>query len=245
MGTQAAQRSIRGTVVDRQGNLVFGALIECKRAYTLGGGPIYPLNGYRYLVLSDEAGEFSMYLPNRKDPRHNDRGDLVPPKSKYDIRIEAPKDFGFLPYIGQVVNGRHITITMERGAYFHTFAFEDEIGRFFDTNQLNKITLFIERPNKPKLCFGYTDWKDGSMFPLGTYRATIWTGQRTYEFEPIEVTTDSPEQLDSLLAATAQRAATGVTEISRTVNTSTVNVYRILERVRDGDIILDELQIAS
>jgi hypothetical protein len=30
----------------------------------------------------------------------------------------------------------------------------------------------------------------------------------------------------------------GVTEISRTVNTSTVNVYRILERVRDGDIKL-------
>lgn len=215
IGTQAAQRSIRGTVVDRQGNLIFGTLIECKRAYTLGGGPIYPLNGYRYLVLSDEAGEFSMYLPNRKDPRDNDRGDLVPPKSKYDIRIEAPKEFGFLQYIGQVVNGRHITITMERGEYFHTFVFEDEIGRLFDTNQLNKMTLFIERPNKPKLRFGYTDWKDGSMFPLGTYRATIWTGWRIYEFEPIEVTIDSPEQLvfrlpqDSLYCGLVVDGSTG------------------------------------
>ncbi|MHC4327893.1 MAG: Ig-like domain-containing protein [Planctomycetota bacterium] len=136
-----------------------------------------------------------MYLPNRKDPRDNDRGDLIPPQSKYDIRIEGPKDSGFLQYTGQVVNGRHTTITLERGSHFHTFAFEDETGRFFDTNKLNKITLFIERPNKPPLRFGYTDWKNGCTFPLGTYRATIWIGPREYEFEPIEVTTGSPEQL--------------------------------------------------
>ena len=55
--------------------------------------------------------------------------------------------------------------------------------------------------------------------------------------------------LNSICATKAivrmKRRGVGVTEISRTVNTSTVNVYHILERVRDGDIILDELQIAS
>ena len=204
-GTKADQRCIWGIVVDPEGNPVSGASIGCNRAYTLGGGPISAVQTYK--VLSDELGVFSMYLPNKKDPRHNDRGDSIPPKSKYDIKIEPPRGLGLLPYEGQIENGRHTTITLERAGYFHTFAFEDENDPITDLDQLKKITLFIQRENKPELRFGYSDWKDGGMFPLGTYKATIekkwiegyepkiWIPFRKYRFDPLEVTAGSPELL--------------------------------------------------
>lgn len=205
-GTKADQRCIWGIVVDPEGNPVSGASIGCNRAYTLGGGPIYSLVR-PYKVITDEWGAFCMYLPNKKNPRHNDRGDLIPPKSKYDIKIEPPRGLGLLPYEGQIENGRHTTITLERAGYFHTFAFEDENDPITDLDQLKKITLFIKRENKPELRFGYSDWKDGGMFPLGTYKATIekkwiegyepkiWTPFRKYRFDPLEVTAGSPELL--------------------------------------------------
>ena len=204
-GTKADQRCIRGIVVDPEGNPVSGASIGCNRAYTLGGGQIIAVQPYK--VLSDELGAFSMYLPNKKNLSHNDRGDLIPPKSKYDIKIEPPRGLGLLPYEGQIENGRHTTITLERGGYFHTFAFEDENDPITDLDQLKKITLFIQRENKPELRFGYSDWKDGGMFPLGTYKATIekkwiegyepkiWTPFRKYRFDPLEVTAGSGELL--------------------------------------------------
>ena len=49
-----------------------------------------------------------------------------------------------------------------------------------------------------------------------------------------KVTMEQVRQIDQMKAK-----GFGVTEIARTVNTSTVNVYRVLERVRDGDIKLD------
>jgi len=204
-GTKADQRCIRGIVVDPEGNPVSGASIGCNRAYTLGGGPIIAVQTYK--VLSDELGAFSMYLPNKKNLRHDDRGDLIPPKSKYDIKIEPPRGLGLLPYEGQIENGRHTTITLERAEYFHTFAFEDENDPITDLDRLKKITLFIQRENKPELRFGYSDWKDGGMFPLGTYKATIekkwiegyepkiWTPFRKYRFDPLEVTAGSPDLL--------------------------------------------------
>jgi hypothetical protein len=206
IGTIADERCIWGTVADPEGNPVSGASIECRMAYTLGGGPIYTLIR-PYKVITDEWGAFCMYLPNKKNPRHNDRGDLIPPKSKYDIKIESPGGLGLLPYEGQIENGRHTTITLERAGYFHTFAFDDENGPITDLEQLKKITLFIKRENKPELRFGYSDWKDGGMFPLGMYKATIekkWIEGyepkisipfRKYRFDPLEVTAGSPELL--------------------------------------------------
>jgi hypothetical protein len=206
IGTKADERCIWGTVADPEGNSVSGASIGCSMAYTLGGGPIYSLVR-PYKVITDEWGAFCMYLPNKKDARHNDRGDLIPPKSKYEVKIEPPRGLGLLPYEGQMENGQHTTIALERAGYFHTFAFEDENGPIIDHEQLKKITLLIKRENKPELRIGYNDWKDGGMFPLGMYKATIeikwmevhepkiWIPFRKYRFDPLEVTADSPELL--------------------------------------------------
>lgn len=193
IGTEADQRAIWGVVVDPEDNPISGASIECSMVRTLGEGLINSLHGWTYKVLTDEAGRFSSYLPNEK--RRDDRGQLIPPKSMYHVRIESPKAFGFLPYVGKITNGRETTIVMERGAYFRRFVFEDANGPITDLNKLKRIHAIVKRRNEAQLSLRYDDWKDGGMFPPGTYHATTSDQTREYEFEPIEVTADSPQEL--------------------------------------------------
>jgi len=187
----AAERAIWGTIVDPQGSPVAGAAIECGSVRTLGGGLINSADE-TCKAVSDANGFFTFYMPNRN--RRGERGNLIPPKSTYYVNIVAPEELGLLPYVGGVVNGRETTITMERAGYFHTFVFEDETGQITDPNRLKTINLVIDRKSGSRLNFGYDDWKNGGMFPLGTYRATM-DYSRGAEFEPLEVNEANPEGL--------------------------------------------------
>jgi len=96
-GTLAYERSIHGTILDPDGNPVRGAVIQCTNVRTLGEGLVNALHGWTYKSLSDRQGAFSLYLPN-ENPR-NERGYLIPPKSQYQVRIEAPPELGLLPHV--------------------------------------------------------------------------------------------------------------------------------------------------
>ena len=84
-----------------------------------------------------------MYMPPSKQFQ-DQRGKLIPPKSKYSIRIEAPREMGLLPYVGQIENGRETTVVMESPGNFHTFTFVDEYGVIDDPEGLEKVNLIID-----------------------------------------------------------------------------------------------------
>ncbi|KPL23485.1 MAG: hypothetical protein AMJ75_05920 [Phycisphaerae bacterium SM1_79] len=191
--TEAYQRSIRGTVVDSKGKPVGGAIVRCYNVRTLGEGLINSLHGWAYETLTDKEGAFSLYLPNEN--RKDERGYLIPPKSKYHVRIEAPNKLGLLPHVEPIENGKEALIILEPGNNFRTFVFEDTDGPITDPNKLRQINLTLNRPDGGRLTFGYSDLKDGGLFPPGEYRATTGIGTEGYNFEPMQVSHDSPEEL--------------------------------------------------
>ena len=190
--TEAYERSIHGIVADSEGIPVSGAVIECYNIRTLGEGLINALHGWSYKSLTDEKGAFSLYLPN-ENPR-DERGYLVPPKSRYNVRIEAPKELGLLPYVKPIENGREVSIFLESGDYFRTFIFEDTNGPITDPKILRYISLTINRPDGSRVSMGYDDFKDGGIFPPGEYRA-VRLGMDEFDFEPLTVDEQSPDEL--------------------------------------------------
>jgi len=192
-GTKASQRAIWGFVADPEGRPVSGASIECGKIRTLGEGLITSLHGHPFKVFTDEQGRFRMYLPNQR--RSDDRGELIPPKSRYCVRIDAPRALGLLPYTGEIFNGQETTITLGRGEHFRTFVFHDADGQVIQPEKLKKIQIVVERKGQDPLHLTYSDWKDGGMFPEGTYKARIWQVGAQSQFEPLQVTAHSPAQL--------------------------------------------------
>jgi len=167
--SDAYERSIYGIVMDPEGNPVGGAIIECSNIRTLGEGLIGALHGRSYKSLTDENGAFSFYLPNENI--RDERGYLVPPKSKYNVRIEAPKELSLLPYVKPIENGRETMIYFERGERFRSFIFEDANGPMADPKKLQYINLTINRPDGSRVSLRYNDFKDGGCFPPGEYNA--------------------------------------------------------------------------
>jgi hypothetical protein len=189
----AGQRAIWGTIVDPEGNPVAGATIECRNVRTLGEGLINSSISERCKAVSDANGFFTFYMPNVR--RRDQRGLLIPPKSRYQVKIEAPKELELVPYVGEITNGQETAIVMEWGDYLRTFVFEDGSGPITDLERLKAIHIIIERKGEELLRFRYNDWKDGGRFPLGTYQALLYRAGEPGKFEPLEVTEDSPEQL--------------------------------------------------
>jgi len=192
-GTIADERSIRGVVVDSENNPISGALVSSSAVRTRAGIWAYSVHGWEYTVITDEQGRFWMYLPIGKDKEII--GELIPPRTKYKIRVEAPKELGLQPYVAYVPNDREVTIGMQSEGYFHTFVFEDGNSPITDPNTLKRIRISIsESWEKPQIHLGFDEWKTGGMFPPGIYLARV-SGVNGYPFERLRVTADSPEQL--------------------------------------------------
>ena len=197
--SKSAERAIWGVVVGPDGIPIEAVTIQCSSVRTLGEGLISSGNE-RCTVLTDADGGFCMYMP-ASTQNQDQRGKLIPPKSKYQVRIEAPKEMGLLPYTGQIENGMDTTVVMESAGNFHTFAFVDEYGVIDDPAGLEKVILIIERGEKNRLTLGYSDWKEREVFPNGRYSAELissWrpgTNHGRIKFEDVEITNDSPEEI--------------------------------------------------
>jgi hypothetical protein len=190
--SEAFQRSIHGVVVDPEGNPIAGAVIECSYIRTLGEGLINALNDWSNKSLTDDKGAFNLYLPNENI--RDDRGYLIPPKSQYHVRIEAPKELGLVPYVKPIENGREALIFLESGGRFRTLIFEDANGLITDPNKLRYISMTIIQSDGSRVSLRYEDFKDGGIFPLGEYHA-VRRGMDEFDFEPLTVNEQSPDEL--------------------------------------------------
>ncbi|HNS23044.1 MAG TPA: carboxypeptidase-like regulatory domain-containing protein [Sedimentisphaerales bacterium] len=191
-GTVAADRAIWGRVVDPNGAPVAGAIIHCPYVRTLGEGLINATNETPQ-GITDANGAFSFYMPNRRN--RDDRGELIPPKSRYCVRIEPPKALQLLPYVEPIENGRESLIVLERGDRLRQLRFEDPNGEITDPTRLRSITVSLRRPGRNVLTLCYDDWKDGVPLVPGAYEASMRESGEESRFEPVEITQDSPEEV--------------------------------------------------
>jgi hypothetical protein len=190
-GTKPDESSIWGIVLNNKGRPVPGAVIHCSFVQTLGGGTIRASNFMPFTVIADQSGRFAMHLPAETSTTERT---AIPPNAKYKVIVEAPKALQMLPWSGWAPVGQETTITLERGGYFRTFAFEDANGPVTDQELLEEIFIYIERKDGESFSIKYSDLKNGKMLPLGIYHVLIDNIDKP-EFEPVEVTADSPEQI--------------------------------------------------
>ena len=191
-GTKPDERSIWGVVLNDKGRPVPAAVIHFSYVQTLGGGIIResPFMSF-FTVIADQSGRFAMHLPTEASTTEQT---AIPPNAKYKVAVEAPKALQMLPWSGWAPVGQETTITLERGGYFRTFAFEDANGPITDQNLLEETFIYIERQSKESFSIKYSDLKNGKMLPPGIYKVIIERIDRP-EFDPIEVTADSPQQI--------------------------------------------------
>lgn len=192
IGIEASEQSIWGTVVESQGNPVPNVLIESNTVMTPAGRLITSSAGCCRKVLTDEKGRFRFHLPVEDYM-------LIPPNSKYDVFVKAPKQIDLLNHRGRVLSGRETTIVLEQGQYLRTFVFEDANGPITDPDKLWYTGIDIKCLDGRYITITDTlygrGWKNGKRLPLGTYYGRMIHAGKTFYFEPIEITADSPQQL--------------------------------------------------
>ena len=202
-GTDTRERALRGVVLDPEGKAVAGAVIALQHIRTPGEGLIQDHNG-EAKVQTNEAGRFSLYWSG-KNPR-GDRGALVPPHSRYFVRIDAPAALQLPPYARALTNNEEVTIRLERGGRFRTVVFEDAGQPIVDPKRLRDIYVQYLGPGHEtgrgeqegnRYSLRGNNIVAGGYFLPGRYMAT-WHDQvreESLEFEPIDLAADSPDQL--------------------------------------------------
>jgi hypothetical protein len=196
--SEAGASAIWGNILDPENNPVEGAQIQYDYVRTLGEGLINPKSEVaHYAAITDQHGFFNMYMPP-SNQYQDQRGFLIPLKSKYHVKITAPKPLGLLPYEGPLENGSQLKLILERPTgKKHLLIFKDEKGIITDPNKLSQIVLHIQRPDKTQINLTYDKFKDLDTFPYGTYVAelTPYPIPEPYNFKPLEVTENSPREL--------------------------------------------------
>jgi len=188
LGSQAYERSMRGCLLDDANNPLVGVWMRVKAVYPPGGQTVYVAG----LVKTDDLGRFHMYpfiYPDYKEKI----GELIPPNSCYFVRIEPPSELGLAPAMMCIPNDGEQVIHLKEKGYFHTISFEGSDGRMNDLKRLSKFYLKINKPGMKEIGFEYGQFKSGLLLPTGTYSIDDW--EMDYEFDTIEVTTKSPEEL--------------------------------------------------
>jgi hypothetical protein len=193
----AWERSIWGLVQDEQGSPISQAIIECSSLRTRSGDEIhFTVNAASPYdlpprTITDEQGGFNFYMPIATD----DHKRLVPPKAQYSLRVEAPKELGLCTYEGYATPGEETTIVMQREKSpeeMPVLLFQDEFGPVTDPNKLKKVRIKIQY-GAGWTSMDYDHWIRETRFRPGTYSATADWDAKRYEFEPVELTEDSPQ----------------------------------------------------
>jgi hypothetical protein len=190
--TKADVRGIQGVVLDDANNPVNNAVVICHGIRLPGGEAV----GTKMCgVLTNDQGRFWIYPPLLKSG--DLMGTLIPPGSKFSIKVKAKAEDGLLEFRTRVTTGEKIRIKLERGSHFRTFVFNDESGRITDPDRLKRIHMYVRRKGIREIHFTYDQIKDGGMFPLGTYRTSMWGGADEWSkyFVDVEITEDSPSEI--------------------------------------------------
>lgn len=195
-GTEASARALTGQVVDADGKPVAGASIHCENVRTPGEGLIYGSNP-RGESLSDRNGRFAFYLPNTN--RERERGELIPPNSRYAVRVSVPGDDSFFPLAGQYANTSPVRLELPRATRFFRFRFESAGGGMVsDVEQLGRIRVQGERiQGGERMLVGLDQAvaSKGCKLPEGKYLAELFTNGNVVHYQPLTVTADSADEL--------------------------------------------------
>lgn len=191
-GCESYDRSLRGQVVDIDGKAATEVTITCSEVRTPGEGLIQAYNDAA--VLTDEKGNFSIYVPNNY--RKEERGKLIPPNSRFNLFVQPSQASGLFPQAIECRNNLPARIVLERPQRFHTFKFEKPGGGFLEGEvELKDIHLAFSKQGK-NTGFGLDKryLTEGGKLANGFYSALLVPGENV-RYMPVEVTDTSPEQL--------------------------------------------------
>jgi hypothetical protein len=184
------ERTIWGTVTDPNGNPVPAALIDYGTVITPGKRSINASTHHK--VVTDGQGSFVICFPVEDHV-------VIPPGSRVKLSVKAPREFDLLNYRGPVEPNRETTVVLKQGEYLREFVFKDENGPITDPDKLWYVGLDIRCTDRKWITITDTlyhyGWKDGKRLPLGTYKAYMFCGEKTYYFRPQEITAMSPKRL--------------------------------------------------
>ena len=240
--SQAWERSIWGVVQDVQGNPVRQAIIECHSVHTRSGVGISSTDisssyGRFPRTITDEQGGFNFYMPIATD----DHKRLVPPNAQYSVQVVAPKELSLAEYEGFAIAGEETIITMRRQRSpqeLPILVFQDEFGPVTDPNRLKKVRIEIKwaASGMVMMGMGYEDWLREARFRPGTYSATAdWDGKR-YEFEPVEITEDSPQIVVFKIIKIEAQATVYRGQVVHGINSQPMRgVFVMVASFREGD----------
>ncbi|MCX7016164.1 MAG: hypothetical protein NTW86_27000 [Candidatus Sumerlaeota bacterium] len=177
------------------GTIVIPLQIKCNTVTTPGEGLIQTPG--EWTVYSDDAGRFSLYLPDKNEL--GERGSLIPPYSKYHLSVHPPTGSAYLPYTGLHANTEeaHIQLLSAEGQFAHTFAFTDENGRPLALESLNNLLVRVQQSHVGEMLpIDGETLRNGGVVPFGIYSARFNDSRRNvHQFEPLPVTSDSPRDL--------------------------------------------------
>jgi hypothetical protein len=195
-GTAAHQRALKGTVVAPDGKPIAGAVVHCDSVRTAGEGlisPIYPLGD----ALTDEEGRFTCYLPNVN--RDRQRGELIPPNSRYSLLVTGPEGESYFPAAGMFANGEPARIELPQPTRLHRLRFAAPGGgRIEDPKQLREIYVRYFSERSGDRAFVPLDTLSifrGRRLPPGKYTAERLANGKLIRFRPVVIAPDSPAEL--------------------------------------------------
>ena len=195
-GTEAHRRAVTGEVVTSGGKAIAGAVVHCSSVRTPGMGlinPIYPLGE----ALTDEEGRFTCYLPNAN--RDRDRGDLIPPNSRYWLTVSGPEGHSYFPVSGYYSNNEPARIELPLPTRLHRLRFEGPDGGWLeDPEQLRQVYVRYDCERNGERGFVELDslslFRGRRLLP-GTYQAVRYANGTEIRYRPLVITPDSPAQL--------------------------------------------------
>jgi len=197
--SEAAIRVVQGYVVDTQGYALEEMPVTYEYIRTPDDSQVRPYKGAYYRSITDEQGWFAMYIPTEKDGVLSK--DLTPPETQYNLSITPPKSSNLHQYHNPgVIVGSQIMITMTAmnpDKHFRTFTFMDGPDIITETEELQKINITFLRGLGERVWtrLKYDQWKDGYYLQEGKLRADVTRWNQHFSFKPIQLTSESPEEL--------------------------------------------------
>jgi len=178
-------RTVCGVVVDDANEPVAGAKIRC---YGNPKGSPTCLG-----VITDANGWFTFFPRPPCDCDEDTHGG----EPLLKIRVDAPRESALVPFIGAIKPDPNCNvIKLNEYGRFHTFVFQENGVPITEPEKLEELEVWIEREGRPTIRYTYYGLAGGRYVPNGIYRADYIQGyKKKYEFEPVDVNDDSPEEL--------------------------------------------------
>jgi hypothetical protein len=200
-GTEAYGRAVTGEVVDADGKPIADALIHCDHIRTPGQGLIQlPSGGSQPLgdVLTDGEGRFAIYPFNASATK--ERGELIPPNSRFALRINVPGNDTHFPLAGMYANKSPVRLALRRAERHFRFRFEAPGGGAIiaDASLLRDVRIQHETTQDGERSLIALDWSaaaHGAKLVTGKYIAQLFVKGSMVNYMPVTVADDSPEEL--------------------------------------------------